>query len=95
MNGYELINYKQNGINLQCVEGMRLIDNNSPYPLENLMRKKNGMIVIAIDSNKETYLIIHHPHITVDNMISFLLFMKIKDAINICYTDNPHLIWEK
>jgi len=90
LDGCELINYKPTGINLQCVEGMRIISNKVPVQQND---KINSMIVIAIDISNNI-LIIHHPHISMNDMISFLLYLQVNDAINICDSNNPHLIWK-
>lgn len=89
LNGSELSNYKASGINLQCVEGKRLIENGIVVNDDN----SGSMIVIAIDAH-HNILIIHHPNISTSNMISFLLYLRIQNAINICDSTTPHIAWK-
>jgi Cu/Ag efflux protein CusF len=93
MTGSELTSYKSIGANVQCIEGERLMTNGE-YVQFDEDKNNTGMIVIAIDENKNT-LIIYHQSINKYNMISLLLFFKIKDAIVICETDNSHIIWKE
>ena len=89
LNGSELSNYKASGINLQCVEGKRLIENGIVVNNDNV----SSMIVIAIDAYDNIF-IIHHSNISTFNMISFLFYLRIQNAINICDSETPHIAWK-
>jgi len=92
MTGLELKTYKSIGINVQCMQGDRIMTNGLPQ--ENMSNEKTGMIVIAKDY-ANNIIIIYHPKITTYDMISLLFFFKTKDAIVICKSDNSHIIWKE
>lgn len=93
MNGSELLNYKASNINIQCVQGERLIEKGNPNNTK-ILDRKSSMIVVAID-NCNNILFIFHPQINKYNMISLLLYFRVVNAINICDSDNAHLIWKE
>uniref|UniRef100_A0A6C0CAY8 Uncharacterized protein n=1 Tax=viral metagenome TaxID=1070528 RepID=A0A6C0CAY8_9ZZZZ len=93
MTGADLVSYKSVGMNVQCIQGERLMTNGRIL-LDEQKDDDTGMIVIAVDEDQNT-LIIYHQSINKYNMISLLRFFKAKDAIIICNTDNSHIIWKE
>ena len=92
VNKTEFFSYGKFGSNIRYIEGLRLFDNGNVV-ITNFPDNNTGYLILAFDKDDNIF-IMSHANTNMSNMLELLKIFMCKNAILLCETPNPHIIWK-